>query len=159
MKEKWMDYAGRHFTVYFVMTGIICLSSFLIRFAGDSILASKGLQWRNWVNMTLALLWMGGGLLFLAGIPVLLLKKTKGSWKVRVPAAVVAIALIIGIATISRYVAFFFLFGDKPESVVEWNGQKCVTSDLVWFDTTRSWYAYHGWFVMGRDILHFEEVQ
>ncbi len=158
MKEKWMNYAGKGFTVYFAATGITSLTSILIAVLGDTVLAAMGLQWRNWVSMTLAFLWLVGGWLFLAGIPVLLLQKTKGSWKIRLPAIIVAVTLIIGVVIMSPYVPFLLLFGDKPESVVVWNGQKCVTSDVVWFDTTRDWYAYHGWFVMGRESLHYEVI-
>lgn len=158
MKEKWMHYVGKDFTIYFLVTAITFFTSILIGVLGDKILKILGLQWRNWVNMTLGFLWMGSGLLFLVGIPILLLRKTKGSWKIRLLAIIVAIVLIIGIMIVSLYVPFLLLFGNKPESVVVWNGQKCVTSDVVWFDTTRNWYAYHGWFVMGRESLHYEVV-
>ncbi len=154
MKEKWMNYAGRNFTAYFIATAITCLAGFLIVFFGKKMLAIMGLQWRNWVVMLFLALSIGSGLLFLAGIPVMLIQKTKGSWRTRLLATIVAVVLIIGIVIMSFYGIFFILFADKPESVVVWNGQKCVTSDTVGFSSTyRDWYAYRGWFVMGTESL------
>lgn len=157
MKEKWMRYAGEGFTIYLAVTGLTSLVSWLILVPGDKILAAMGLQWRNWVNMTVAVLWLSCGLLFLAGVSVMLLQKTKGSWKVRLPVTILTVAMLIGVLIQSIGIPVI-LFGNKPESVVEWNGQKCVMSEMAWLDTIYEWYAYHGWFVMGRECLRYEVV-
>lgn len=157
MKEKWMRYAGKGFTIYLAVTGLASLVSWLILVPGDNILATMHLQWRNWVNMTFGVLWLSSRLLFLAGISVLLLQKTKGSWKVRLPVTIIAVALMIGVLIQSPGIPLI-LFGNTPESVVEWNGQTCVMSEMVWLDKIYNWYAYHGWFVMGRESLHDEVI-
>lgn len=157
MKGKWLNALDRIFTCCFRITAIICPISLFFVFFGDVFLGMMGLQWRNWIKMLLRFLWMGGGFLLLAGIPIILLLKTKGSWKVRLPAAIIAIAIIIGVAKLAIHMPFYIYIANKPETVVVWNGQKCVRSDFIWFDATRDWYAYHGWFVMGNESLHHEE--
>ncbi len=158
MKEKWMRCVGKGFTIYLAVTGLTSLVSWLILVPGDKILAAMGLQWRNWANMTLASLWLSGALLFLAGVAALLLQKIKGSWKIRLPAIIIAVALIIGVAQMALGMFIILVFGNKQESVVEWNGQKCILSEDHWLDTIRDWHAYHGWFVMGRESLHYEVI-
>lgn len=54
---------------------------------------------------------------------------------------------------------FYIIMSDCPEAMVDWNGQKCVTFDIVWHHINRSWYAYHSPFVMGHECLHSECIR
>lgn len=158
MKEKWMNYAGKAFTIYFLITGAIYTISIIFIYFGDLLLKLANLQWRNWVNMTLLISIIGSFLLLLTGIAVMLIVKTKGNWKVRLPAAVISGLLVIGIFFMSWYSLFIIAFANSPEEVTLWNGQRCVTSDTIWFHTSRDWYKYHGYFVMGRESLYSEII-
>ncbi len=159
MIERIKNFIGKTYTIYFLVTGFTCILGFLLLFLGNLILQAIGLQWRNWVHLTLASFGIGGAWFFSVGLIVFLLRKIKGSWKVRLPAAMIAIALIVVIVILSLYVPFFLAFEAKTEAVVEWNGQKCVTSDIVWHHIQRDWYEYHGIFVMGKESIHSEQIR
>lgn len=156
MVKKLKKLVGRSYAIYLLATGTTSVLSLLILCGGDPILSAMGLQWRNWVIMTLSALGGGGAWLFAAGLTVFLLRRVKGTWKVRVPAVAAAAVLVVAIGWMTLYVPFLLLFGNTPEEVVIWNGQKCVTSDVIWFDVRRDWYEYHGPFVMGKESLRSE---
>lgn len=159
MREKLMKHAGKFYTSYFLITAIISLTSFLIMYGGQRFLLSRDLQWRNWVFRILVLVWELSVILFIIGIPILIICKIRGSWKIRLPVIIISVALIIGIFIISFYVLFLTLiYFNTSESIVIWNGQKCVREDFYWADTAHSWYSYHGRFVMGRERLHYEVI-
>ncbi len=150
---------GKSYTIYFFVTAAIFIFSVATLFLGDLILNIAGLQWRNWVVLTLESLGVGGVWFFTAGAIFFLFRKMKGPWKVRLPAIITAIVLIFAIVMLSLYAPFFLAFETKTEAVVEWNGQKCVTSDVVWHHIQRDWYEHHGMFVMGKESIHSERIR
>ena len=159
MTGKMKHFLGKTYSIYFLVTATICIFSFSTLFLGDLILNIIGLQWRNWVVLTLESLGVGGVWFFAVGTIFFLFRKIKGSWKVRLPAIITAIVLIIAFVMLSLYAPFFLAFETKMEAVVEWNGQKCVTSDVVWHHIQRDWYEYHGMFVMGKESIHSELIR
>ena len=52
---------------------------------------------------------------------------------------------------------FFTLLTARPETVGDWRGQKVVMQELTWMETTYSYYAYNGPFLLGESLGWSEE--
>ena len=159
MKNKWLQYAGKPFTIWFAVTGLTGIISFAFLCPGSLLLKWIGLQWRNQVTMTLLIVITVSLSLFTAGVVLMLIVRTKGRLLFRMLMWVLALALTAMLFFFIWFGMFYIIMSDCPEAVVDWNGQKCVTSDIVWHHINRIWYAYHGPFVMGHECLHSECIR
>ena len=52
---------------------------------------------------------------------------------------------------------FFTLLTARPETVGDWRGQEVVMQELTWMETTYSYYAYNGPFLLGESLGWSEE--
>ena len=128
-------------------TVIVCV----LYLAARWLLNLNGLEFRIWIREPVTLLIAAGAF---PGIFQLLLRISNKTGKI-VSIAIWAAALI----AFCIYGAFFFIMAHRNEtsSNTDYNGTRCVVEhERVMWESRELYYAYHGWFVRGTELLNEE---
>ncbi len=128
-------------------TVIVCV----LFLAARRLLDHRGLQFRTWIREPVTLLIAFGTA---AGILQLLLK-IPGK-HVRIAAIVLWAAALIAFC-IWGGLMFILSYRHEISSNTDYKGTRCVVEyEPVMWESRRLFYAYHGWFTHGREVIHKE---
>ncbi|MBQ6040358.1 MAG: hypothetical protein K5705_03550 [Oscillospiraceae bacterium] len=128
-------------------TIIVCAVFLTVRW----ILSACGLQFRIWIREPVTLL-------IAAGLAAGLLQRilSISGKKIKIVLIVLWAAALIGCCV---YGFFIFALTHRSEvsSNTDYNGTRCVVEhEPVMWESRRRYYAYRGWFVRGKYLLHKE---
>ena len=69
----------------------------------------------------------------------------------------VGVGTALAVCSVLFWGFIFYGLTARPETVGEWRGQKVVMQELSWMETTYSYYAYNGPFLLGESLGWSEE--
>lgn len=128
-------------------TVIVCVLFLTARW----LLNRRGLKFRTWIREPVTLLIAFGTA---AGILQLLLKIS--SKPVRIVTIVLWIAALIALCY-SGFWMFALSHRSEISSKTDYNGTRCIVEyEPVMWESRRRYYAYRGWFVRGKKLIHKE---
>lgn len=125
-----------------------CLPCLLILWGGPRLEEACDLRLRSWLTTGPLCLLV---LLFIALLIVTVWyggRHLSRRWLRRLAKAGTALAVY----SVLLWGFFFICLSARPETVGEWQGQKVVMQKLVWQETTYSYYAYNGPFLLGESL-------
>ena len=128
-------------------TAIVCVLFLAARW----LLSRNGLQFRSWIREPVTLLIAASTA---AGILQLLLRIPMKPVKI--------ISIVLWAAALGAFCFFgFWMFALSHRHEIsgntDYNGTRCVVEhEPVMWESRRLYYAYHGWFVCGNEVLHKE---
>lgn len=119
--------------------------------AASLILSRFRLRFRVWIRKPVTLLIAAGTF---AGIFQLLLRISSKPIKI---AAIILLAAALIVFCIYGFVFLILSHRSEISSKTDYNGTRCVVEhEPVMWESRRRYYAYRGWFVRGKTLLHVE---
>ncbi len=128
-------------------TAIVCV----LYLAARWLLNLNGLEFRIWIREPVTLLIAAGAF---AGILQLLLRISNKTGKI--------VSIVLWAAALIAFCIYgFWIFAlthrNERSSITDFNGTRCVVEhERVIWDDRELYYAYHGWFVRGTELLNEE---
>ena len=108
---------------------------------------------RNWVYTVPVYFWGAVSIVLLIAVAWYAMRQMDRRWKKRL----LEVGAALSVWAVVSWGFLLLVFTARPETVGEWRGQKVVMQELSWMETTYSYYAYNGPFLLGESLGWSEE--
>lgn len=127
---------------------VLCLSLLRYMMTGDRVSTL-----RNWLVTGPVYLLAALSIALLIGTAWYAVRQTDRRWKKRL----LEVGAALSVWAVVCLGLLLLVFTARPETVGQWRGQKVVMQELSWMETTYSYYAYNGPFLLGESLGWSEE--